>query len=186
MPLAAAIRLFAASAARTLRRLASSEATGRGGAWTLTAAERWQPGPRAAEPGASANAPTSPSSWRVSNGRVRLRERARRTNPRGSPRSARESEAERPMTPLFKKKSKLHSCFFCAQLVEPAAKREHYSSHLIEVTDENGDRAFTFECPRCGLMDRAWGGGRPDPEANGFNAIAAHLMMSHHVDDVMR
>src|SRR4051812_5973801 len=36
MPFAAAIRLFAASAARTLRRLGSSESRGRGGAWTLT------------------------------------------------------------------------------------------------------------------------------------------------------
>lgn len=85
------------------------------------------------------------------------------------------------MSPLFSRKPKLHTCFFCSKAVEDATKLEHYRDHLIEVTDDENRRAFTFECPRCGLMDRAWGGGRPDPEANGVNAIAVHLMQNHHV-----
>jgi hypothetical protein len=83
------------------------------------------------------------------------------------------------MSPLFSRKAKLHTCFFCSEAVEDPMKMEHYRGHLIEVVDDEGRRAFTFECPRCGLMDRAWGGGRPDPEGNGVNAIAAHLMQSH-------
>jgi hypothetical protein len=85
------------------------------------------------------------------------------------------------MSPLFSRKAKLHRCFFCAQEVDDATKLEHYVEHLIEVVDDEGRRAFTFECPRCGLMDRAWGGGRPDPEGNGVNAIAAHLLQRHHL-----
>lgn len=89
------------------------------------------------------------------------------------------------MSPLFSRKPKLHTCFFCSEQVpdEAVAKREHYVSHLIEVTDNNGQRAFTFECPRCGLMDQAWGGGRPDPQGNGVTAIYAHLLMSHNIDN---
>jgi hypothetical protein len=86
------------------------------------------------------------------------------------------------MSPLFARKPKIHSCFFCAQEIEDATKLRHYKTHLLEVVDNNGHRAFTFECPKCGLMDQAWGGGRPDPEGNGVNAIAAHLLMQHRVD----
>ncbi|HUA73166.1 MAG TPA: hypothetical protein VL988_00250 [Solirubrobacteraceae bacterium] len=86
------------------------------------------------------------------------------------------------MSPLFGRKPKAHSCFFCAEEVEDATKWGHYKTHLIEVVDDNGQRAFTFECPRCGPMDQAWGGGRPDPEGNGVNAIRAHLLLQHNVD----
>jgi len=85
---------------------------------------------------------------------------------------------------LFSRKPQWHSCFFCSELVadERSAIWEHYKTHLIEVTDNNGHRAFTFECPRCGLMDEAWGGGRPDPESNGTSAIFVHLMQRHGID----
>jgi hypothetical protein len=83
---------------------------------------------------------------------------------------------------LFSRKPKLHSCFFCSEQVEYPTKDAHYRTHLIEVTDNNGQQAFTFKCPRCGLMDQAWGGGRPNPEFNGVNAIYVHLMQSHNLD----
>ena len=86
------------------------------------------------------------------------------------------------MSPLFSRKPKLHNCFFCSEAVENSAKTEHYKTHLIEVTDNNGQRAFTFECPRCGMMDQAWGGGRPDPEGNGVNAIYVHLLQHHNLN----
>lgn len=85
---------------------------------------------------------------------------------------------------LFSRSPKPHTCFFCSENVvdERAPRMEHYKKHLIEVTDNNGHRAFTFHCPRCGLMDQAWGGGRPDPESNGVNALFLHLMERHHVN----
>ena len=92
------------------------------------------------------------------------------------------------MSPLFSRKPKLHTCFFCSVLMvdEILAKKEHYQTHLIEVTDNNGHTAFTFKCPRCGVMDQAWGGGRPFPEEAGANAIFAHLMLKHGMHDIMR
>ena len=88
------------------------------------------------------------------------------------------------MSPLFSRKPKLHSCFFCSELVpdDGLAKDEHYRTHLIEVTDNNGQRAFTFKCPRCGLMDQAWGGGRSNPESAGVAAITVHVMQRHGID----
>lgn len=86
---------------------------------------------------------------------------------------------------LLSRRPKLHSCFFCSEQIEDAAKWAHYETHLIEVTDDNGRQAFTFECPRCGVMDQAWGGGRPNPKFNGTSAIAVHLMQSHHFNELM-
>lgn len=85
---------------------------------------------------------------------------------------------------LFSRQPKLRSCFFCSELVvdEKSATWDHYRTHLIEVTDSNGNRAFTFKCPRCGLMDEAWGGGRPDPSVNGVSAIFVHLMQRHGIN----
>ena len=88
------------------------------------------------------------------------------------------------MPALFERKPKLHTCLFCSELVvsdDPLAMREHYRTHLIEVTDNNGQRAFMFRCPLCGPMDSAWGGGRPDPVGNGVSAIFGHLLFSHGV-----
>ena len=75
----------------------------------------------------------------------------------------------------------MHSCRLCQELVpdEPATRQEHYKTHLIEVTDNNGHQAYTFECPRCGLMDMAWGGGRSDPQMTAWSAIAAHFLQAH-------
>ena len=88
------------------------------------------------------------------------------------------------MSPLFSRKPKLHTCFFCSELLvdDPVAQYEHYQTHLIEVTDNNGNRAFTFKCPQCGLMDQAWGGGRPDPASNAYSGICVHLKQRHGVN----
>ena len=85
---------------------------------------------------------------------------------------------------LFSRKPKLHSCVFCSEVVvdESVTIWEHYATHLIGVTDNNGNEAFTFECPHCGLMDEAWGGGRPDPSSNGVSAMFVHLMQRHGVN----
>ena len=82
---------------------------------------------------------------------------------------------------LFSKKPKLHSCVFCSELVpdETSSKMDHYETHLIEVTDNNGHQAYTFECPRCGMMDQAWGGGRSHPKSNATAAIGVHFMERH-------
>ena len=89
---------------------------------------------------------------------------------------------------LFGKKGpKLHTCRICSELVpdEKQAKQDHYVSHLIEVTDNNGHKAYTFKCPKCGLMDSAWGGGRSDPVMIGHAAILSHFMQSHSDMSVM-
>jgi len=79
---------------------------------------------------------------------------------------------------LFSRTPKPVTCFLCSQAVE-GSLQEHYKTHLIKVTDDNGFDAFTFVCPRCGPMDRAWGGGRPDPAGNGAAAVAGHLIQAH-------
>jgi hypothetical protein len=83
--------------------------------------------------------------------------------------------------PFFRRGPKLKECFFCDAVIEdePIGRYEHYQTHLIEVTDNNGHRAFTFECPTCGLMTEAWGGGRPNPESNATSAMQVHLMQRH-------
>jgi hypothetical protein len=87
------------------------------------------------------------------------------------------------MSPLFSRKPKLESCFFCSELVEKDDLLKHYETHVFEVTDVNGDRAYTFKCPRCGTMDQAWGAGRPDDSARfkAACAVATHLMQSHSI-----
>jgi hypothetical protein len=82
---------------------------------------------------------------------------------------------------LFSRRPKLRTCFFCSELFEFDTTQdiEHYKTHLIEVTDVNGDRAFTFECPKCGPMDSAWGAKSHDPEDHAAIAMKAHLMMTH-------
>lgn len=81
---------------------------------------------------------------------------------------------------LFARKPKVRTCFLCSQAVE-LPLLEHYNTHLIAVTDNNGLAAYTFECPRCGLMDEAWGGGRSNPASNATSAIVVHLMQRHSV-----
>jgi hypothetical protein len=82
---------------------------------------------------------------------------------------------------LFGRKSKIRTCFLCTQAVD-ADLEAHYTTHLIAVTDNNGNAAYTFKCPRCGLMDRAWGGQSSDPKSNARAGIILHLMERHHID----
>jgi hypothetical protein len=85
------------------------------------------------------------------------------------------------MSPLFSRKPKLHTCFYCSEAFEAGRDLEHYQTHLIEVTDVNGDRAFTFACPKCGAMDGAWGAQSHDPKSSGAIAMAGHLMTAHRI-----
>jgi hypothetical protein len=85
---------------------------------------------------------------------------------------------------LFRRGPKLHQCFYCSEAIPEPEKRDHYETHLIEVTDVNGQRAFTFDCPSCGRMDQAWGGGRPRPEMNAVSAMQVHLMQRHGIVDL--
>ncbi len=82
---------------------------------------------------------------------------------------------------LFSRKPKTVACFFCAEQVEEADLLDHYHEHLIAVRDNNGHQAYTFECPRCGLMDLSWGGGRPNPKVNAAAALALHLNDRHNI-----
>ncbi|UOZ03544.1 hypothetical protein [Amycolatopsis sp. WQ 127309] len=82
---------------------------------------------------------------------------------------------------LFGGKPQATSCFFCSVDVEKSGLMAHYSIHLIEVVDNNGRQAYTFTCPRCGTMDQAWGGGRPNPLSNATSAVAVHLMDRHSI-----
>jgi hypothetical protein len=76
---------------------------------------------------------------------------------------------------------KMWQCFFCSNEVEKSALLEHYETHLIEVTDNNRQRAYTFECPRCGAMDLAWGGSKPDPTSHATAAVPLHLWKRHNI-----
>ncbi|HEX4436814.1 MAG TPA: hypothetical protein VH061_08460 [Solirubrobacteraceae bacterium] len=60
---------------------------------------------------------------------------------------------------------------------------KHYEMHVFKVTDDNGDRAFSFSCPRCGTMNHAWGAGQPDDSARfkAAAAVAGHLMERHSI-----
>jgi hypothetical protein len=80
-----------------------------------------------------------------------------------------------------------HSCRFCSEIVPVTGseKREHYKTHLIKVTDNNGLEAYTFKCPQCGPMALSWGGGRPSPKDNAVSAIAVHYMERHSDHEVM-
>lgn len=92
---------------------------------------------------------------------------------------------------LLSKKAKgpkLHTCVFCSERVpgDRPSKNEHYKTHLIEVTDNNGQQAFTFKCPQCGeLMDQAWGGGKSDPQGTAVAAIGVHYMQRHGNHDLL-
>jgi hypothetical protein len=83
--------------------------------------------------------------------------------------------------PLFGRKSKIRTCFLCSQAVDSDLE-EHYTTHLIPVTDNNGHAAYTFECPQCGLMDRAWGGHSSDPKGNARAGLILHLMERHNIE----
>lgn len=82
---------------------------------------------------------------------------------------------------LSKKKPKLQACVFCSELIpgDRPSKEEHYKTHLIEVTDNNGHQAFTFKCPRCGPQDMSWGGGKSDPQSIAAVAIVGHYLQRH-------
>jgi len=82
---------------------------------------------------------------------------------------------------FLSRKPKLKTCFYCSDLFEESQEFEHYRTHLIEVTDVNGDQAFTFSCPRCGQMDSAWGAQKHDPEGIAAIAMKGHLMMAHRI-----
>ena len=64
-------------------------------------------------------------------------------------------------------------------------KYQHYETHLIEVTDNNGLTAYTFICPRHGGMDLAWGGGKTNPKGVAVSAITAHFLQAHRDDGLM-
>ncbi len=48
------------------------------------------------------------------------------------------------MSPFFKRQPKLHTCFFCSELVQNATveKHEHYKTHLIKVSDKQRRRGI--------------------------------------------
>lgn len=80
------------------------------------------------------------------------------------------------MAALFRRKQKLHTCVLCSALVpdELGEKMEHYQRHLIPVTNDAGEPAFTFSCPRCGPSDLAW-----TREHAAYAGIAVHQMERH-------
>ena len=89
---------------------------------------------------------------------------------------------------IFSRKPKAtpqHTCRFCSQTLDVSEKREHYKTHLLKVTDNNGLEAYTFQCPRCGPMALSWGGGKPSPKDNAVAAIAVHFMERHSDHDLI-
>lgn len=82
------------------------------------------------------------------------------------------------------KKPEIVSCFFCSQDFENYALKSHYKEHLIQVTDNDGQTAYTFRCPKCGMMDMAWGGRSLNDNAaqtTAAFAIAYHLDKEHFI-----
>ena len=84
--------------------------------------------------------------------------------------------------PLFSKRPelpKLIACPFCsAQVVIDESRYEHWETHLIAVTDDNGDRAYIFECPLCGPSDLAYGARKPDAAARHAAAYVVDIHVS--------
>jgi hypothetical protein len=81
-------------------------------------------------------------------------------------------------------KPKIGYCFLCSQSIEGNYLSKHYEEHLIPVTDTDGQSAYTFECPKCGAMDRAWGGRSLNDNAarsSAASAIALHLHDRHFI-----
>jgi hypothetical protein len=83
---------------------------------------------------------------------------------------------------MFKSRPKIRSCYLCRTPILELGLTDHYQTHLIEVTANNGYQAYTFECDRCGgPMDQAWGGGRSNPKDSATAAIQVHGMQQHSV-----
>jgi hypothetical protein len=82
---------------------------------------------------------------------------------------------------LLSRKPKLDSCLVCSELVEQGQMSKHLEQHVVAVTDENGDRAYTFECPRCGGFPRAYGARKPEQQARAEAAFIfnGHIDMGH-------
>lgn len=82
---------------------------------------------------------------------------------------------------LFSKKPKLKECYFCHDAVPAEQLHDHWREHMRTVQADVGGRAFTFECPRCGLMPSCWGAGEDDKQAYMRTAMAieTHLMERH-------
>ena len=78
-------------------------------------------------------------------------------------------------------KNKTITCLVCSQAVPIGESFSHEKAHMIAVTDNNDQRAYTFKCPRCGPMDRAWGGGREEEAAreDAVQALRIHFMAEH-------
>lgn len=79
----------------------------------------------------------------------------------------------------------LRPCLICSEEHPNELADEHYKTHLISVTDNNGYAAFTFECPRCGPMPLAWGGGKNDPYPAPLAAIKVHMMERHRFERLL-
>jgi hypothetical protein len=84
---------------------------------------------------------------------------------------------------LFERTPQTRNCPLCGESIldESSLKREHMESHLFEVTDNNGLRAYAFNCPSHGGSDLAWGGGKEEALAKGtaISCILAHCNERH-------
>ncbi len=90
------------------------------------------------------------------------------------------------MSPIFGKKQpeppNAIPCPFCSSQVPVDSNRySHWESHLIAVTDNNGDRAYIYRCPQCGPSDLAYGAGKSEPQARRHAAyvVDVHVEQRH-------
>jgi len=84
---------------------------------------------------------------------------------------------------FFNKGPKTKQCPLCGEdvLDDRSLKQEHLSTHMFQVTDDNGLDAYTFRCPRHGVGDLAWGGGCDEETARvrTRSGILVHCMQQH-------
>lgn len=60
----------------------------------------------------------------------------------------------------------------------------HWDTHLVEVVANNGQPAFAFDCPSCGMSAEAWGHEDLEPDKKrlrGRAAMATHMMQRHRI-----
>lgn len=84
---------------------------------------------------------------------------------------------------LFSSKPKQVNCP-CGAGFPENEKNQHWGTHLVEVVADNGQPAFAFDCPTCGMSSQAWGHEDSSPATKRSRAQAAmglHMMERHRI-----
>lgn len=86
---------------------------------------------------------------------------------------------------LFSSKPKQVTCPCGASFPKDHDWLTHWDTHLVEVTATNGQPAFAFDCPHCGMSSQAWGADASNERHKRYRAQAAmalHMQDRHNFD----